>query len=853
MKETMFSDQLALFLLNRKAILDGICTWARSFRWKEPLDDYLWETLSKFAGNYYPNRSLSHIQSLFTEFRDRKNRQGIDADQRLNGRVLEISLQHLVNRHFTWRNSTPLIRFGQVLDVQEWLAVCNPDFFQCYLWAVDCETESSGDLFTPIGSRLRRLPQLLLKTLLHGPILPGVEEPSLQHLRKEGLAEIHRHLNGSTLPSIYWTYLLRTPHRLLPRPLAGEVDGLQERECIALLYTAKDLRAALLWRLLNNDQGISSQDWSKDVLDRLAFAYEQPTLANPDSQTFTISGTPDYRDPAALLPLGEDKPLIAERMFLYQAFELFHENTKDAALAAALHAYLLIQNLIWRALIQPRQKAKGFDRFARYHGLFLRIPEKEKRFYLSRLIQAERNSEIRWLELRVAPHNAWYEAYRLDQALRDIQGKKRPSDRLLELFNRSRPLDNNSTINTGLIFHFIKQAESPLKKIEIVPCRHSSLRQRVMKQARRIRQLHRSRRLGPYVIGIDAANSELNAGPEVFAPVIQWLKSRHTKPADPSYELLIRRFKLNEPKGLGLTYHVGEDFRHLLSGLRAVEEAIRFLKMGPGDRIGHGIALGLDYTKWSLCISGELAMPIGERLDDLVWFRWWLAQEPQQFGSLLFALDDEIQYLSRELYGHLDSTPDWKLLYEGWKLRDKDPLPYSNLDNQFQLITNVTEKISNTRVEVSRLWRAYHYDPTVRLKYNNYTRIQLYDPKQDWAKAVVWVQQQLLKIITDKRIAIEINPTSNLCIAPIERMSEHPVFRWYPPNDSAPASQPYPYVMVGSDDPGVFATELAFEYATLARAAEEHGATPRQIERWIQDLDNTSKSFCFLDTTQRKS
>ena len=221
-------------------------------------------------------------------------------------------------------------------------------------------------------------------------------------------------------------------------------------------------------------------------------------------------------------------------------------------LAAVLHAYLLIQNLVWRALIQPRQRAKGFDRFERFHGLFLRIPEKEKRFYQPRLIQAQRNSGVRWLELRTAPHKAWYEAIRLKQAISDMQKdsldmqKDSLFDRLRALFENNHSSNDKTQQDAGLIFHFIKQSEPLLKDVCIVPCRHSALRQQVMKQARQIRQVHRSRRFGPFILGLDAANSEINAGPEVFAAVIAWLRSMPSQPADPAYESLIRRFEPSE-------------------------------------------------------------------------------------------------------------------------------------------------------------------------------------------------------------------------------------------------------------------------------------------------------------------
>jgi hypothetical protein len=55
-----------------------------------------------------------------------------------------------------------------------------------------------------------------------------------------------------------------------------------------------------------------------------------------------------------------------------------------------------------------------------------------------------------------------------------------------------------------------------------------------------------------------------------------------------------------------MTYHVGEAFRHLLSGLRAIDEVLRFLNPQPGDSISHGIVLGLDPAVWLQQIGSQI-------------------------------------------------------------------------------------------------------------------------------------------------------------------------------------------------------------------------------------------------------
>ena len=57
---------------------------------------------------------------------------------------------------------------------------------------------------------------------------------------------------------------------------------------------------------------------------------------------------------------------------------------------------------------------------------------------------------------------------------------------------------------------------------------------------------------------------------------------------------------------LRLTLHVGEDFRALTSGVRAIAEPFHWKLLERGDRIGHGIAVTLDPTKWWRRHEGEV-------------------------------------------------------------------------------------------------------------------------------------------------------------------------------------------------------------------------------------------------------
>ena len=96
------------------------------------------------------------------------------------------------------------------------------------------------------------------------------------------------------------------------------------------------------------------------------------------------------------------------------------------------------------------------------------------------------------------------------------------------------------------------------------------------------------------VYGIDACSKEIGCRPEVFATEFRYLRECSKMQMDiPWYKI-----EQKQNKELGITYHVGEDFLDITDGLRAIDEAILFLEMKRGDRLGHGVVLGIDAEKY---------------------------------------------------------------------------------------------------------------------------------------------------------------------------------------------------------------------------------------------------------------
>lgn len=108
--------------------------------------------------------------------------------------------------------------------------------------------------------------------------------------------------------------------------------------------------------------------------------------------------------------------------------------------------------------------------------------------------------------------------------------------------------------------------------------------------------------------GLDVAGNENDLRIEWFAPLLRWLRAA---PLPDCHDTAMR-------PGLHLSIHAGEDYSHPLSGLRHVDETVRFCEMRSGDRLGHALALGIKPKRWA-AKHGDMVLPVQEHLDNLVW------------------------------------------------------------------------------------------------------------------------------------------------------------------------------------------------------------------------------------------
>jgi len=120
---------------------------------------------------------------------------------------------------------------------------------------------------------------------------------------------------------------------------------------------------------------------------------------------------------------------------------------------------------------------------------------------------------------------------------------------------------------------------------------------------------------------IDVAGDENRTPPEVFAPIIKYLR-RDIKKLDDFKSDYMKYQKdghdFVENYKLRLSVHAGEDFNHIVTGMRKVHETVKFYGMRDKDRLGHALAIGLNPKEWCE-LNGDIFVTKQEHLDNLVW------------------------------------------------------------------------------------------------------------------------------------------------------------------------------------------------------------------------------------------
>jgi hypothetical protein len=334
--------------------------------------------------------------------------------------------------------------------------------------------------------------------------------------------------------------------------------------------------------------------------------------------------------------------------------------------------------------------------------------------------------------------------------------------------------------------------------------------------------------------GIDLCTDEVGIPTWVVAPLLRYVRS-----AGEAASAALRRGLEHVVPPMKTAVHAGEDFVHLLSGMRRLHESIQYFQLRPGDRIGHGLALGVDPERWA-SESGHVAMTQEDRLLDLIWTMRWLERADLRIGEVRApAVEAEIFSLSQRIFtgsnggrrAAEDDPPTSRELAqlvedlhdEAWLMAVRfptGPLPRFSKDKPHRR---------------KQLLAQYLTDPSI---FRRCKEPKWVDPSGEGPMLKV-IQDAMRDEVSRADLIIEVNPSSNLLIGHVPDLVDHPLWRLRPAphmgGASAPAQTPLT-ICVGSDDPLTFATSLRQEYQLLHDTLISAGASSSQADRWIDEV-----------------
>lgn len=698
------------------------------------------------------------------------------------------------------------------------------------------------------------------------PVVVGHNNMRLRSMTENGMAENHFHLWGSApYFQLSWLNLmnhlteseyiqnlesmdsnLRTEYRVYDKENSEASLSVYCRQAalIRLFLFAKLTGTPLSFMRLTDQEGQDAlRKEQQGIVSRLLIdtdLFERHTDEIQDTIENLVDSSGEARFDYMLLAKPDETgkrknlydPLWGERYLYYEIFcrMLKEDKTLSPSDYNLFYAYILIKEKIRGELVQSNNGV-GFENFQIYEKRKYLFPQKGGKFdnmMAKMAVQACFQQAVILLEARISPNDTASENHQLIRSLDKAIGRK-------------------DTDKFYYVFHFIKREDTTEPEFWNLECRHKSLRDSIKKKMDALIQFrNKYPKTASRVLGIDAASQEIGCRPEVFAQVFRTLK-KHIA------EYYKNSGKIAKLPQLRATYHAGEDFLDVIDGLRAIDEAILFLNLDCGDRLGHALALGISVRNWYQTKAWHVSLPAQDYLDNLVWLYHAIVRyKIPGFGNLKNWLESEFHKYFSKIYeknvrpyssvrgmtpfDQYDSenriSVDIDTYYHAWKLRGDNPelyedgickriRPASLYDENAVNKMFPTDSTIRGQIKISYLYHCYHYNVGVRKAGKEEVDFTVFD---DYIRAVEKVQKAMQREVAQRGIAIETNPSSNYLIGTFKRYDEHPIRVFYNNNltlrQEELEASPQIWVSINTDDSGVFGISLENEYALLANALE---------------------------------
>ena len=461
-------------------------------------------------------------------FEEEMRELGCDAKCNLSQLIVK-SLKYLAKRYLMYLKGNLYVKKEMLDEWMEVVRVFPPLLIEAAFFLDDAEFEKNECKF-------------FREVLKSNFATTATKRPYNRNLEKmveneQGLIDLHIHINGTAETDyIWWTqignvekwvYSFRSAwNEYFVRMQREQLTTVPLNDFVNRIRTGKKLLASIILAVQKNSQG------------KIPFSFPY-----------------EYWHP---LYGKEDNPQLAVGAYFYlKVLKQMEADELDGKTVKDFHYLILILGTIHKMMVQQEWQ-KGFWQFQMVTENGFRWRHEEKNIE-SRLRQLSYDNDflfLKHIEGRFSPKATLNDNLAFVHGI--MKGYESYKKRLADKFGK------NFAPKLQLVAHFIKQKDKNPTDRQI---RHRELRKSIRRKghALYLMMLYTSfKKIKECeVVGIDAAANEMDAGPEVFAPTFHWLRKKWRE----------------RKKDIQITFHAGEDFVHLMSGLRMMVETVEFLDM----------------------------------------------------------------------------------------------------------------------------------------------------------------------------------------------------------------------------------------------------------------------------------
>lgn len=536
---------------------------------------------------------------------------------------------------------------------------------------------------------------------------------------------------------------------------------------------------------------------------------------------------------------------IDENVFLYYVLYRMIKDELDSDMKQCIMQYLRIRNYLFHVSVQQKT-IKGLDYFQQAHYSVNSALNHVniKNFWEAAIREQLQNRDLYKIEFRTSLPGREAECKTEILSFLKAYQKILWEDYCYYDEEKKEYIPYRRIPHVGLVMHFLKRPDMSMPekcfqngKADCSYFHFGKNRKEYETQVENIIHLRREySELSRYLVGIDAASLENSTPVWVFAPIYE-------KARDSSIEQIGRKNEYGDyMQSLGFTFHAGEDFRHILSGLRRIDEAEEYLKFHAGDRIGHGIALGISAREWKRQ-NPVIIIPQIEALENYLWAYDMLSKNYSDFqATILTYMEKQIYELSGKIYGN--GKGDMEGEQGGIALE----ILISGYHRLFALHEEDSEIIGREFCEKLCSGKKIQWDPILLVAARHCKKFvkEMERPVHyEITEQDLLIVEELQKILKEKLgrkgIVLEINPSSNTAIADLDVVEANQLYQMHQINDAQNVM-----VCINSDDPAVFNTNVSNELAYIYYGMLERNISREAALHWIDQIRRNGLDSSFI-------